>query len=196
MKFVQPGRVSCCVLFPAVSCRNSAVWVTVHPGCSTLLFQFQGCFSSHRWCHLGGHLDGCAPSVLCIWWSVISPLSASLLLAEADILIAAMGKAEYVTGDWVKPGAAVIDVGINAVNDPSAKKGYRWAGADALVVDRLVGAVRYVGRSSKRPLPCHQQHHTPYRVPGQRHEAWCSLLGGKCRADESRCMERHTSVIM
>jgi 5,10-methylene-tetrahydrofolate dehydrogenase/methenyl tetrahydrofolate cyclohydrolase len=45
--------------------------------------------------------------------------------AEADILIAACGKAEYVTGDWIKPGAAVIDVGINAVDDKSSKKGYR-----------------------------------------------------------------------
>jgi hypothetical protein len=30
-----------------------------------------------------------------------------------------------VTGDWVKPGAAVVDVGINAVDDKSSKKGYR-----------------------------------------------------------------------
>ncbi len=43
-------------------------------------------------------------------------------------MIAACGKAEMVTGDWIKPGAAVIDVGINAVNDPSAKKGYRLVG--------------------------------------------------------------------
>lgn len=49
-------------------------------------------------------------------------------LAEADILIAACGRAEYVTGDWVKPGAAVIDVGINAVPDASKKSGYRLVG--------------------------------------------------------------------
>ena len=34
---------------------------------------------------------------------------------EADILIAAIGKAEMVKGDWIKPGAAVIDVGTNPV---------------------------------------------------------------------------------
>jgi 5,10-methylene-tetrahydrofolate dehydrogenase/methenyl tetrahydrofolate cyclohydrolase len=31
-------------------------------------------------------------------------------------------------GDWIKPGAVVIDVGINAVDDPSAKRGYRLVG--------------------------------------------------------------------
>jgi 5,10-methylene-tetrahydrofolate dehydrogenase/methenyl tetrahydrofolate cyclohydrolase len=34
---------------------------------------------------------------------------------EADIVVAAVGKAELVRGDWLKPGAVVIDVGINAV---------------------------------------------------------------------------------
>ncbi len=43
-------------------------------------------------------------------------------------MIAACGKAEMVTGDWIKPGATVIDVGINAVDDASAKKGYRLVG--------------------------------------------------------------------
>lgn len=43
-------------------------------------------------------------------------------------MIAALGKAEFMTGDWIKPGAAVIDVGINAVDDPSAKKGYKLVG--------------------------------------------------------------------
>lgn len=47
---------------------------------------------------------------------------------EADIVIAACGKAEMVRGDWIKPGAAVIDVGINAVDDPTAKRGYRLVG--------------------------------------------------------------------
>ena len=40
---------------------------------------------------------------------------AQALCAEADILIAAIGKAEMVKADWVKPGAAVIDVGTNPV---------------------------------------------------------------------------------
>jgi methylenetetrahydrofolate dehydrogenase (NADP+)/methenyltetrahydrofolate cyclohydrolase len=47
---------------------------------------------------------------------------------SADILIAAIGKAEFVRGDWVKPGAVVIDVGINRVDDPSLPKGYRLTG--------------------------------------------------------------------
>lgn len=47
---------------------------------------------------------------------------------QADILVAAVGRAEMVRGDWIKPGAVVIDVGTNAVNDPSAKRGYRWVG--------------------------------------------------------------------
>jgi methylenetetrahydrofolate dehydrogenase (NADP+)/methenyltetrahydrofolate cyclohydrolase len=37
------------------------------------------------------------------------------LCRRADILVAAIGKPEFVRGDWVKPGAAVIDVGINRV---------------------------------------------------------------------------------
>jgi len=47
---------------------------------------------------------------------------------NADILIAAVGRAEMVKGDWIKPGATVIDVGVNAVDDPTAKKGYRLVG--------------------------------------------------------------------
>lgn len=47
---------------------------------------------------------------------------------EADILIAAIGKAEFVTGDMVRPGAVVIDVGINRVDDATRPKGYRLTG--------------------------------------------------------------------
>ena len=47
---------------------------------------------------------------------------------QADILIAAIGKMEMVRGDWIKPGAAVIDVGINEKPDPTKKKGYRLVG--------------------------------------------------------------------
>lgn len=47
---------------------------------------------------------------------------------QADILIAAIGKTEMVRGDWVKPGAAVIDVGINAVPDATKKSGQRLVG--------------------------------------------------------------------
>ncbi|MDQ1323058.1 MAG: methylenetetrahydrofolate dehydrogenase / methenyltetrahydrofolate cyclohydrolase [Chloroflexota bacterium] len=47
---------------------------------------------------------------------------------QADILIAAIGKAEFVTADMVRPGAVVIDVGINRVDDPTKEKGYRLCG--------------------------------------------------------------------
>lgn len=47
---------------------------------------------------------------------------------QADVLIAAIGRAEFVTADMVKPGAVVIDVGINRVPDASKKTGYRLVG--------------------------------------------------------------------
>jgi methylenetetrahydrofolate dehydrogenase (NADP+)/methenyltetrahydrofolate cyclohydrolase len=47
---------------------------------------------------------------------------------SADILIAAIGKPEFVTANMVRPGAVVIDVGINRVDDPSQSKGYRLVG--------------------------------------------------------------------
>jgi len=50
------------------------------------------------------------------------------VVRQADILIAAIGKMEMVRGDWIKPGAAVIDVGINEKPDPTKKKGYRLVG--------------------------------------------------------------------
>ena len=47
---------------------------------------------------------------------------------RADIVIAAIGKPEMLTGDMVREGAVVIDVGINRVDDPSSAKGYRIVG--------------------------------------------------------------------
>jgi methylenetetrahydrofolate dehydrogenase (NADP+)/methenyltetrahydrofolate cyclohydrolase len=47
---------------------------------------------------------------------------------QADILIVAAGRPKMVTGDMVRPGAVVIDVGVNRVDDPSAEKGYRLVG--------------------------------------------------------------------
>jgi len=57
---------------------------------------------------------------------------------QADILVAAIGVAEFVRADMVKNGAVVIDVGVNRVDDPSRKKGYR-----------LVGDVDFEGVSTK-----------------------------------------------
>ena len=50
------------------------------------------------------------------------------VVRQADILIAAIGKTEMVRGDWIKPGAAVIDVGINSKPDATKKSGYRLVG--------------------------------------------------------------------
>jgi methylenetetrahydrofolate dehydrogenase (NADP+)/methenyltetrahydrofolate cyclohydrolase len=47
---------------------------------------------------------------------------------QGDILIVAIGKPEFVTGDMVKRGAVVIDVGVNRVEDASRKQGYRLVG--------------------------------------------------------------------
>lgn len=50
------------------------------------------------------------------------------VIRRADILIAAVGRARMVQPDWIKPGAIVIDVGTNRVDDPTTKSGYRLVG--------------------------------------------------------------------
>ena len=50
------------------------------------------------------------------------------LIKQADILIAAVGRPEGITGAMLKPGCVVIDVGINRINDPSHPRGYRNVG--------------------------------------------------------------------
>jgi 5,10-methylene-tetrahydrofolate dehydrogenase/methenyl tetrahydrofolate cyclohydrolase len=50
------------------------------------------------------------------------------VVRQADIIIAAIGKAEMIRGDWIKPGAYVIDVGTNRKEDPTKKSGYRLVG--------------------------------------------------------------------
>ncbi len=47
---------------------------------------------------------------------------------RADIVVAAVGRPDMVKADWIKPGAVVIDVGINRVEDSSKKSGYRLTG--------------------------------------------------------------------
>lgn len=47
---------------------------------------------------------------------------------RADVVIAAIGRPNYVKGDWLKPGAMVIDVGTNQIEDPTAQRGYRYVG--------------------------------------------------------------------
>jgi len=64
------------------------------------------------------------------------------LAREADLLVAAMGRPEAVTADWIKPGATVVDVGIHRVPDPTAKSGSRLTGdVEAASVARVAGAL-------------------------------------------------------
>jgi len=61
---------------------------------------------------------------------------------RADILIAAIGRPKFVTADMVKPGATVIDVGINRVDEPRAKNGYVLAGdVDFAAVSAVAGKI-------------------------------------------------------
>jgi methylenetetrahydrofolate dehydrogenase (NADP+)/methenyltetrahydrofolate cyclohydrolase len=61
---------------------------------------------------------------------------------RADILVAAMGVPEFVKGDMVKPGAVVIDVGVNRVDDPNAKGGSRLVGdVEFLSVQPVAGKI-------------------------------------------------------
>lgn len=50
------------------------------------------------------------------------------IVREADIVIAAIGKPQFVKADWLKPGAVVIDVGTNQVEDAADPRGFRWVG--------------------------------------------------------------------
>lgn len=61
---------------------------------------------------------------------------------RADILVAAMGVAEFVQAPMVKPGAVVVDVGVNRVNDPAARNGHRLVGDVAFAaVQPLAGRI-------------------------------------------------------
>ena len=64
------------------------------------------------------------------------------VVREADILVAAIGKPRFVRADWVKPGATVIDVGINEVPDATKKSGKRLIGdVDFDNVKNVAGAL-------------------------------------------------------
>jgi len=64
------------------------------------------------------------------------------VVRQSDIVIAAIGKAQFVKADWVKPGATVIDVGINAIPDATKKSGRRLVGdVDFENVKEVAGAI-------------------------------------------------------
>ncbi len=50
------------------------------------------------------------------------------VVRQADILVAAVGRPQMVKADWIKPGAVIIDVGTNRIDDPKAKDGSRLVG--------------------------------------------------------------------
>jgi 5,10-methylene-tetrahydrofolate dehydrogenase/methenyl tetrahydrofolate cyclohydrolase len=50
------------------------------------------------------------------------------MLADADIVVSAMGRPEMIKGKWIKEGAVVVDVATVKVDDPAEEKGYRWLG--------------------------------------------------------------------
>lgn len=55
-------------------------------------------------------------------------LDIASMAREADILVSAVGRVNLIRRDWIKPGAVVIDVGINRVDDETRKRGYRLVG--------------------------------------------------------------------
>lgn len=64
------------------------------------------------------------------------------IVRQADILVAAIGKPRFVQGDWIKPGATVIDVGINEIPDPTRKSGKRLVGdVDFEAAKEVAGAI-------------------------------------------------------
>ena len=50
------------------------------------------------------------------------------IVRQADIIVAAIGRAQFVKADWIKPGATVIDVGTNSIPDATKKSGFRQVG--------------------------------------------------------------------
>ena len=63
-------------------------------------------------------------------------------IARADVVVAAVGAAEMIRGEWIKPGAVVIDVGVNSKPDASDKRGYVLVGdVDFEGASRVAGAI-------------------------------------------------------
>lgn len=60
----------------------------------------------------------------CLWHHNSHCIVLYCCALQADILVAAIGKPNFVQGDWLKPGVVVIDVGINAIPDATKKSGY------------------------------------------------------------------------
>lgn len=69
-------------------------------------------------------------------------VNAAEVVRNADVIVAAVGRAEMVKKEWIKQGAVVVDVGINTVDDTSSKKGYRLVGdVDYAAVKEVAGQI-------------------------------------------------------
>jgi len=65
---------------------------------------------------------------------------------QADILVVAAGRPNFIVGDMLKPGTVVIDVGINRVDDPVSRRGYRLTGdVDFEAIIRALNQIDYRG---------------------------------------------------
>jgi methylenetetrahydrofolate dehydrogenase (NADP+) / methenyltetrahydrofolate cyclohydrolase len=60
---------------------------------------------------------------------------------QADIVVLAAGRANMLTGDMIRPGAVVIDVGVNRIDDPSRERGWRLVGDAAMDVRKVASFV-------------------------------------------------------
>lgn len=78
--------------------------------------------------------------------------NAKQIVLEADIIIAAIGKPEFVRGDWVKPGAAVIDVGTNPVPVRVHPARFKYQG---------VHAAHALALNTRRCLGCYKEARVP-----------------------------------
>src|SRR5690606_571592 len=66
-------------------------------------------------------------------------------LRNADIVVVAMNRPNYIKGEWLKPGAVVIDVGTSKIDDPNDSRGYRWVGdVDFDSAVKVAGAITKV----------------------------------------------------
>ncbi len=71
-----------------------------------------------------------------------APGSSKALCRTADILVVGIGRAGFIGADAVRPGATVVDVGINRIDDPTRSRGYRLVGdVDFDAVSAVAGAI-------------------------------------------------------
>ncbi|MCK7503685.1 MAG: aminotransferase class I/II-fold pyridoxal phosphate-dependent enzyme [Desulfobacterales bacterium] len=105
--------------------------------------------------------------------AIPAPGTSASTRRRADILIACAGKPGLVTADMVKPGACVIDVGVNRVEDPTSARGYRLVGRRGLRGRPRRGRLHHAGARRGRPddhrhaplptRPCEQSRGQPDR---------------------------------